>query len=126
MTRYIKNVNMYLAQMKIKQTYISMKTDMDTKKISRILTGAQEASVSDMEKIASALGRRPEFFFSDAFAVPEITDSPQEKILFYAGEPTEKQEKIAGKLLKLMENVDEVMSARQCCLDIAEEQKYGY
>lgn len=121
MTKYIENINRYLSQTKIKQTYISMKTGMDTKKISRILTGMQEASVSDMEKISAALGRKPEFFFGDTFDVQEVMDNPREKILFYAGEPTEKQEKMAGKLLKLMENVDEVMSARQRCLDMAKE-----
>ena len=42
MTKYIKNVNAYLSQMKIKQTYISLKTGINQKKLSRILTGAQD------------------------------------------------------------------------------------
>lgn len=112
MTRYIENVNAYLSQMKIKHTYVSLKTGIDTKKLSRILTGAQDINSADMEKIASALGRKPDFFLSDSFRVPNIDEFMPEKIAFYAGTPTARQEEIAGKLVKLMENIDEVMSAK--------------
>ena len=44
MTKYIENVNMYLSVKKIKQTYISLKTGIDTKKLSRILTGIQDVT----------------------------------------------------------------------------------
>ena len=63
MTKYIENVNTYLAQMKIKQTYISLKTGIATKKLSRILTGTQDVSGTDIEKIAKALGQKVEYFF---------------------------------------------------------------
>ena len=53
MTKFIENVNSYLSQMKIKQTYISLKSGIDTKKLSRILTGTQDVSGADMEKIAN-------------------------------------------------------------------------
>lgn len=119
--KYIENVNTYLSQMKIKQTYISLKTGIDTKKLSRILTGIQDISGTDMEKIANALGQRTEFFLSDDFHVPEISEFMPEKIAFYAGDPTEKQQEIAEKLVKLMENVDEVMSARYRFLNMARE-----
>ncbi len=33
MEKFIDNVNAYLSQMKIKQTYISMKTGIDTKSL---------------------------------------------------------------------------------------------
>lgn len=121
MTKYIENVNAYLSQTKIKQTYISLKTGIDTKKLSRILTGTQDISGTDMEKIANALGRKPEFFLSDAFCVPEINEFMPEKIAFYAGNPTAQQEKIAEKLVKLMENIDEVMSAKYRFLNISRE-----
>lgn len=121
MTKYIENVNKYLSQMKIKQTYISMKTGIDTKKLSRILTGAQDISSTDMEKIADALGKKMEFFLSDSFGVPEISEFMPEKIAFYAGNPTEKQEEMADKLVRLMENIDEVLSAKQRFLNMAKE-----
>lgn len=121
MTKYIDNVNTYLSQMKIKQTYISLKTGIDSKKLSRILTGTQDVSGTDMEKIAQALGKEVEFFLSDAFSVPQIMEFKPEKIAFYTGEPTEKQEEIADKLLRLMENIDEIISAENRFKNLSRE-----
>lgn len=112
MMKYIENVNEYLSRMKIKQTYVSLKTGIDTKKLSRILTGAQPITGIDMEKIAKALGKNVEFFISDNFNVPDISELQSEKIAFYAGNPTAEQDEIAKKLEKLMENIDEIMSAK--------------
>ena len=119
MTKYIENVNAYLSQMKIKQTYVSLKTGIDTKKLSRILTGTQDVSGTDMEKIANALGHKLEYFLSDAFSVPQINEFMPEKIAFYAGNPTDKQDEIAEKLEKLMGNIDEVMSAKYRFLNMS-------
>lgn len=121
MTKYIENVNAYLSQMKIKQTYISLKTGIDTKKLSRILTGTQDVSGTDMEKIADALGQKLEYFLSDTFSVPRINEFIPEKIAFYAGNPTAKQDEIAEKLEKLMANIDEVMSAKYRFLNMSRE-----
>ena len=44
MTKYVENVNEYLSKMKIKQNYVSKKSGIDTKKLSRILTGKQDAN----------------------------------------------------------------------------------
>lgn len=122
MTKYIENVNAYLSQMKMKQTYVSIKTGIDTKKLSRILTGAQDINSADMEKIANALGQKIEFFLNDTFSVPQIGAFMPEKIAFYAGSPTAKQEEIAEKLVRLVENIDEVMSAKHRFLRISGEQ----
>ncbi len=119
MTKYIENVNTYLSQMKIKQTYISLKTGIDTKKLSRILTGIQDISVIDMEKISSALGQKSEYFLSDTFSVSQINGLMSEKIAFYAGNPTDKQDEIAEKLEKLMGNIDEIMSAKYRFLNMS-------
>ena len=121
MTKYVDNVNIYLSKMKIKQTYISFKSGIDPKKLSRILTGAQDINATDMERIANALGKKMEFFLNDAFSVPQITDFEPEKIAFYAGEPTKKQEEIADKLVCLMENIDEIMSAKSRFLNVSRE-----
>ena len=121
MTKYIENVNQYITGLKIKQTYVSMKADIDTKKLSRILTGKQDITGTDMEKIAEALGKDVAFFIREPFIVPSEVENPSEKIAFYAGEPTEKQQKIADRLLDLMENIDEVLSAKGRFTGIAEE-----
>ena len=121
MTKYIENVNAYLSQMKIKQTYISLKTGIDTKKLSRILTGSQDIHVTDMEKISKALGHKVEYFLSDSFSVPKVNKFMPEKIVFYAGNPTKEQDQIAERLEKLMGNIDEVMSAKERFLNMARE-----
>lgn len=112
MTKFISNVNRYLSEMKIKQTYLSMITGIEKNKISRLLTGSQEESGSDMEKIARGLGKSVEFFLADSISIPQAGSFAMNKIAFYAGEPSEKQEQIAQQLMELMENIDEVMSAK--------------
>ncbi|MDO5417965.1 MAG: helix-turn-helix transcriptional regulator [Lachnospiraceae bacterium] len=121
MTKYIENVNAYLSRMKIKQTYVSLKTGIDAKKLSRILTGVQDINSADMEKIAAALGQKVEFFLQEDIQIPQIEDFMPEKISFYAGHPTARQEEIAEKLVKLMENMDEVLSAKHRFLNISGE-----
>ena len=114
MTKYIENLNLYLDARKIKQTYLSMKTGM-----SRILTGVQDITGTDMEKISAALGENTEYFLQDPFPVPQMYEQEPEKVTFYAGEPAKEQEKIANTLLKLLENIDEVMSAKGRFLNIS-------
>ena len=87
MTKFINNVNKYLSEMKIKQTYLSMITGIDKNKISRILTGAQEESGTDMEKIARGLGKTVEFFLADTIYIPQIGTVSANKIAFYAEKP---------------------------------------
>ena len=61
-----------------------MKTGIDTKKLSRILTGTQDINATDMEKIAKVLDRKTEYFLNDFFSVPWIDEFMPEKIAFYA------------------------------------------
>ncbi len=64
------------------------------------------------KKIASGLGKSVEFFLADAIVIPQIGNKEINKIAFYAGEPSQKQEQIAKQLMELMENIDEVISAK--------------
>lgn len=112
MTKYIENVNAYLSQLKIKPTYVSLKTGIDTKKLLCILTGVQDVSETDMEKIANALGEKPEFFISDTFTAPKISGFVLEKNVFYDDNSTDMQDEIIVKLERLMENIDEIVSAK--------------
>lgn len=112
MTKFIRNVNRYLSEMKIKQTYLSMITGIDKNKISRLLTGSQEESGTDMEEIARGLGKSVEFFLADPISIPQVGSFAINKIAFYAGEPSQKQEQVAKQLMELMENIDEVLSAK--------------
>ena len=80
MTKFIRNVNKYLSEMKIKQTYLSMITGIDKNKMSRLLTGSQEESGTDMEKIAHGLGKNIEYFLADSISVPQMGDFSMNKI----------------------------------------------
>ena len=51
-------------------------------------------------------------FLADSINIPQAESYVVNKIAFYAGEPSEKQEQIAQQLMELMENIDEVMSAK--------------
>ncbi len=112
MSKYIDNVNIYLSQMKIKQKYISLKTGIDEKKLSRILNKKQKIDSDDMESIASALGHKVEYFFADDFKVPVFGDLESMGVAFYAGEPTKAQQEFAMKLIDLIENIDEILGAK--------------
>lgn len=121
MIKYIENVNTYLSQMKIKQTFISLKSGIDAKKLSRILTGAQDINGTDMEKIANALGQKVEFFLSDDFVISQIQDFSSTQVAFYAGKPSKEQEQYAMQLIELIQNADEVLSAKGRFLMAVEE-----
>lgn len=112
MAKFINNVNLYLSEMKIKQAYLSMITGIDKNKMSRLLTGSQEVSGTDMEKIAQGLGKKIEFFLADPMIIPRVGTPTANKIAFYAGEPSGEQQQIADRLMELMENIDTVMSAK--------------
>ncbi len=120
MTKYIENVNTYLNYMKIKQTYISFKTGIDKNKLLRILKGIQDINSSDMEKIAESLGQKTQFFLSESFQISSMEEDYAEKIGYYEGDLMEEQDGIVGKLKKLMDNIDEVMSAKKRFLNIVE------
>ena len=119
MTKFIINVNKYLSELKVKQAYLSMITGIDKNKMSRLLTGSQEESGTDMEKIAHGLGKNVEFFLAETMIIPRIDTSAINKIAFYTGEPSAEQEKIANQLMELMETIDEVMSAKSRFENIA-------
>ncbi len=114
MSKFIDNVNKYLAIKKIKKAYISLKSGIETNKLSRILNEVQEATISDMEKIAYALGQKVEFFLGDSISISnnKIIESLSD-VAFYAGEPKAKQQEFALKLIDFLENVDAVLGVEK-------------
>ena len=112
MGKFIRNLNEYLTQKKIKQTFLSLKTGMEPSKLSRILTGAQDITSMDMERLAQALGKNVEYFLADDFFVADIKELSKNEVFFYAGKPTREQEEFAKEFLTMLENADEIMSAK--------------
>ena len=112
MTKFMSNLNKYLSVMRINQTYLSSLTGIDKNKLSHLLTGIQEENGTDMEKLSEALGQNPDFFLSDPFDIPNLSDFSSNRLVLYTGKLSKKQEKMAAELMELMENVDEVLSAK--------------
>lgn len=111
MSRFVTNINEYLSVKKIKQTYISSFSGIDVKKLSRILTGAQEVTGSDMEKIAAALGKKVEFFLQENFTVSPFPDSPYYSFYPRPDSANTELELLIEQLAELLLNADDVLSA---------------
>lgn len=112
MSKYIDNVNKFITERKIKQTYVSMKSGIEIRKLSRILSGVQDVNSTDMEKIAGALGQNAAYFLDEHFEVEKPDDNMYQENAFYIGGPSEEQRTLARNLIELIECADEVLSAQ--------------
>jgi len=121
MSKFIDNVNKYLTAKKIKKAYISLKSGIEINKLSRILNHVQEPTVSDMEKIAYALGKKVEFFLGDNISISNNKIIESLDVAFYAGEPSSEQKEFALKLIDFLENVDAVLGVEKSLLTSYEE-----
>ncbi len=113
MTKFIENVNAYLAGRSIKKNYVSTQSGIDVKKLSRILTGVQDVTGTDMEKIAASLGHPVEFFLQDKFTVPS---SPDTTYYPYYPVPSKQDTELNTFVLQLVEllrNADVVLSSNR-------------
>ena len=109
---FIENVNTFLNEKGIKKNYLSLKTGIEINKLSRILNGIQEANVTDIEMISEALGHDASYFLSKNFVIYENQARYDNEVVFYAGEPTEKQGEFAKKLIDLVKTADAVLGAK--------------
>lgn len=113
MSIFVKNVNEYLTQLKIKQNFISMRTGIDTSKLSRLLKeGGQDITETEMERISAALGKKPEFFMNEDFVAPQEKRTEQTEVVFYAGEPGKEQSSFARKVMELIACSDEILGVK--------------
>lgn len=97
--------------MKIKHSYIAKTAGMNESKLSRILNDKQNTTCADMEKLSKAAGQSIQFFLcneitSYSFLLPKI-----ERTAFCSNNYTKEQKNYLNKLLELMENIDEILSA---------------
>lgn len=116
MTKFIENVNTYLAGRSIKQAFVSMQSGIDVKKLSRILTGVQDVTGTDMEKISHALGKNIEFFLQENFTVSSYPDIP-----YYPFHPSpdsirKELKEFTLQVADLLLNADEILSAKPCAV----------
>ncbi len=113
MSLFIDNVNKYLAYKKIKRSYISLKSGIEVNKLSRILNGVQEATVSDMDKIAYALGERIEFFLKNSINVSTNRELDDLNITFHTGRLGPNRQEFAEKMIDFLENIDAVLGVEK-------------
>jgi len=111
MNKCVENLNKYLNAEKIKRTFICVKTGMNESKVSRILSGTQEMTIKDFEMIASALGKRVDFFIGDNLIEALENEHRGGEVAFYAGEPTVEQQHFAEKIVTMMECMDDILGA---------------
>lgn len=112
MSRYIDNVNKFITVRKIKQNYVSMKSGIEIRKLSRILSGVQDVNSTDMDSIAEALGHTATYFMDKNFVVESLEDNIYQETAFYVGGVSETQKVLANNLIELLECADEVLSAQ--------------
>ena len=111
MSKYIKNINAYLSDQRIRQKFLSARTGMSEDKISKLLNEKQKVTMDEMELLAEALGKDVSFFAEER-SMEETYSSPVSNYAFYAGEPGPDQVKCAMKLVEFIENIDEVLSSK--------------
>ena len=116
MNECIKNINLFLSQTRIKPSYISLKSGMGEEELSRILSGIQEINSDDMNRIAKTLGKEVDFFLNDKFQ-KNINYDFQDMV--YPEEMSEKQKQHMDKALRLLKNVDLVMSSKERFINIS-------
>lgn len=121
MSKFVSSYNQFLTTMQIKQNYISRKSGIEENKLSRILTGKQPASETDLEALSTAAEKTLQYFLSQNFSVKKNYQSSATRIVFFTlANPQKKQSNIANNLLELMENVDVILSARDSFLCLEE------
>lgn len=101
MSKFVSNYNQFLTTMQIKQNYISRKSGIKENKLSRILTGKQPASETDLEALSTAAGKTLQYFLSQNFSVKKkITSLPQHE-LFFLRWRTHKKNKATSQIICL-------------------------
>lgn len=111
MTKFIKNLNVFLKDRKIKNAYISLITGWEKSKVSRILNGDVDLKMDDAELLATSLGKDVLFFLNDDETVYYSTKE-NEQMAFYAGHLEKHDKKIAADLLDMFRFYDALTDLR--------------
>ena len=104
MTKFIKNLNVFLKDRKIKNAYISLVTGWEKSKVSRILNGDVDLKMDDAELLATSLGKDVLFFLNDETVYQSAKEN--EQMTFYAGHLGKHDKQIAADLLDMFSFYD--------------------
>lgn len=124
MSNFTKNVNEFITNKKIKQSYLALKTGMNTNKISRILNQTQNATEKDMEEISNALGYPIDFFLSPNFKV-EDSETDYQQVAFYSGDVKSINYEVVKNCISLLENIHSILGREQGLLYHMNEELYA-
>lgn len=116
---FIENLNSNVDVNKITHAYISLNTGIEPSKLSRLMTGSQDTSYQDMEKLAGALGQKIDYFLQEDFIVSELDDVVDAQYAFYAEMPSEKHHKLVKNLIIFIRNMDDILGAEDRLINSA-------
>lgn len=126
MSKFIENLNAYMNEKRLKQSFLGMVTGMDKTKVSRILTGKQGITETEMQTIAEGLGKSITYFLQDSLAFHE-EKKVENTLAFSMGEPDAEVEELATVAFDLLEHFDSILGLEnklnQQILGVAE---YGH
>jgi transcriptional regulator with XRE-family HTH domain len=108
---------------KIKQSYIALKSGMNTNKVSRILNQTQIPNEQDMDSISKALGKSMEFFVSSNFKIDE-PEYNLEQVAFYSGNVNGANSKVVSDCIDLLENIHSILGREKTLVDMINEELY--
>ena len=108
MDKFIDNVNKYICHYSIKQSAMSLKTGINSDKLSRILNREESACLGDMEKIACSLGKSVEYFLKD-MDLTEIKYNQYSLVTFNTENVTKEKEEFANKVFDFLEHIEAIL-----------------
>lgn len=105
-TNFVENMNKYMKDNKMKQKAVVKRTGMNKDKVSRIFRGESEPKISELEKIASALGKKISYFEQEIMSSGEnVTEPMLPQPHFCMGEITEQRKADAAVYSEFAERI---------------------
>lgn len=115
---YPKNIKSYIEHKDIRLSFVSMRTGISEEDMKEVLSESTEADEQSLINIANVLGQELDFFVDEKFVQWKEKDEMRKREPFNKNGLTKKQEKYIQNLIELLDNVDEVLSARARFLNI--------
>lgn len=109
MNNFIKNINTYLGERKIKQNYVSLVTGWTASKVSRILSEKSNITDDDKLVLSEALGYDVSFFMGDNENM-KLQPNLNSQIAFFAGDISKEEQEIASSLIDMFRFYDSIVN----------------
>lgn len=109
MKTFIENVNEYLKQRKLKQTYVSLVTGWSAAKVSRVLSGNNDLNYNDMQTLSKALGESLDYFINGTKEMMKSEQISNNQMAFCAGKLSPEECIKAEYLIDMFRYYEELM-----------------